>query len=346
MNKQLYMQDIKCQSLSLKMVETVEHGENQNCICKRALQYEIFDGILIVYNELIMQFPELFPLEEPDVIRMHYCIDGRCEVHYKNNKVFYVGTGDFVVGLLHNKQHKHNYPLGYYKGISIITTEKKLDNFLKTIFVNTQITSNMLLQKINEYGECMVLSNHSKIQAIMKEIIIPNDVFWKERATLKFAELVLLLINDDMEAVEVESKYLDKNLANKVKEIKKEVTENIELYIKIEEIAQKYDVSSRAFSDYFKEIYGKSYYAFIKEFRIKKAAGLICNSNSTIGEIAIMVGYQNASKFSKAFSDIMGVSPMHFKKNKLSTVLEQKGINGVDDQMKIGYNSRRLANAN
>ena len=329
MNKQLYIADTKHKRSFQDMVEKVEYADskityyyNKNYICGKSDQYEIFDGIWIVYHDLKLQFPESFPVEENRVIRMNYCISGRCELHHKNNKVFYVGAGDFVVGLLHNKQHKHNYPLGNYEGISIITSEKKLDDFLKTIFVNTQITSSMFLNKIKEYGEYRVLSNHSKIQSIMKEIITPNDVVWKEKAILKFAELILLLISDDIETINVKDKYFDKYLINKVKQIKKEVTESTEMYIKLEEIGEMYNVSPRAFSDCFKEIYGKTYYAFIKEIRIKKAASLLCTTDNSIGDIAMMVGYQNASKFSKAFFDIMGVTPIYFRKNKLSAILE------------------------
>ncbi|SMC23354.1 hypothetical protein SAMN02745134_01895 [Clostridium acidisoli DSM 12555] len=175
---------------------------------------------------------------------MNYCISGRCELHYKNNKVFYVGTGDFVAALLDNEQYKHSFPLGNYKGISIVTNEKKLDAFLKAIFVNTKITSFMLLQKIKEYGQYMVLLNNSTLQAIMKEIIEPDDSFWKEKSILKFTEVILLIINDDVEVSQVKGKHFDRNLTNKVKQIKKEVAENTELYTKIEEISKKYNINS------------------------------------------------------------------------------------------------------
>ncbi|MDF2883488.1 MAG: Transcriptional regulator [Clostridiaceae bacterium] len=322
MNKQLYISDTKNHFSFEEMVEKVEHIENKticyynkNYICGKTIQYEIFDGIWIIYHNLILSISELFPLEEPGMIRMNYCISGRCELNFKNNKVFYVGAGDFVAALIDDKQYKHNFPLGKYKGISIVTNERKLDDFLKTIFVNTKITSSMLIQKIKQYEQYMLLSNNSIVQEIMKEIILFNDKFWMEKSILKFAELILLLINNDKEVNQIKDKYFDKNLTNKVKQIKKEVTQNAEVYITIEEIGKKYNVSSRAFSDCFKEIYGKTYYAFIKEFRIKKAADLLCVTNRSIGEIAIEVGYQNASKFSKAFSDVMGVTPNYFRKN-------------------------------
>lgn len=322
MNKQLYIADTKHQLSFDDMVEKVEQADNKticyynkNYICGKTVQYEIFNGIWIVYHDVVLQTPELFPMEERGFIRMNYCISGRCELDYKNRKVFYVGAGDFVVALLDNEQHKHNFPLGNYNGISIVITEKELDAFLKTVFIDTQMTSNMLIRKMKTYGEYMLLANDSRVQAIMEEMIVPDDIFWREKAILKFAELILLLINDDREVTKAKGRYFDKHLTNKVKQIKKEVTENIEIYIPIAEIAQKYHVSSRTFLECFKEIYGKTYYAFIKEFRIKKAAGMLGSTNKTIGEIAMTVGYQNASKFSKAFSDIMGVTPVQFRKN-------------------------------
>ena len=322
MDKEFYMADIK-QDLSFHdMVEKVKEEENKTTyyynkhyIWGKTVQYEIFDGIWVVYHDLVLQNPELFHHEKNGLLRINYCIYGRCELDSSNQKVFYVGPGDFVVTRFANEQHKHNFPLGNYKGISITTTEKQLDIFLKTIFTNTKITSAMLIAKIREHGKYMLLHDRS-IQAIMKELIVDHDCLWQEKAILKFAELILILITDDMEVVEVKGKYFDKQLTNQVKLIKKEVTEDIERYYTIAEIARQYHVSARSFAECFKEIYGKTYYAFIKDFRIKKAAGMIASTNQRIGEIAITVGYQNASKFSKAFLDVMGVTPLDFRRNR------------------------------
>lgn len=321
MDKKFYMADSK-QNLSFQdMVEKVEpegnkitYYYNKNYICGKTVQYEIFAGIWVVYHDVVLRNSELFHLEENGILRINYCIYGRCELDSANQKVFYVGPGDFVVTRFANEQHKHNFPLGNYRGISITTTAQHLDVFLQTIFSNTKITSSMLIDKIQEHGKYMLLHD-PVIQGIMKEFMVAHDCFWQERATLKFAELILLLMNDDIDALEVKGKYFDKQLTNKVKFIKKEVTENIEQYHTIEEIAKQYNISSRSFAECFKEIYGKTYYAFIKDFRIKKAAGMICSTQQTIGEIAITVGYQNASKFSKVFFDSMGVTPLNFRKN-------------------------------
>lgn len=325
MNRKLYISDARYELSFKNMIKNVKTTDdktiyyyNENYIQGKTIQYEIFDGVWIVYDDVVIKTSEqLFPVEEAGSIEMDYCISGRCEFNFLNHKVFYMGTGDFVAALSNDEQHEHNFPLGNYKGISITTSPKNLDDFLKTIFPHTSITSNLLVNKMRQYGKYkyMILSDNSSIQKIMKEIILPDNIFWREKTILKFAELTLLLINHDIEAGKVKEKYFDRQLTDKVKMIKNEVTKNTEVYVKIEQIAEKYDISSRTFSECFKEIYGKTYYAFIKEYRIKKAADMLKNTDKTIANIAITVGYQNASKFSKAFSDIMGVTPIHFRKS-------------------------------
>lgn len=329
MKKQLFLQDTQYPCSFEEMIErteSIDYGMvyyyNKAYIEGKTIQCEIFEGIWLVYHDLILNRQELYPLEVEGYIQMNYCLSGRCELHYKNNKVFYVGAGDFVIGLLKNKQYKHSYPLGNYKGLSIITTEEKLDHFLQTLFKGTKLTSKALLLKMKKHSEYIHLSNNQEIKHIMDELILLNHDFWKEKAIIKCAELILLLFSSDV-TLQANEKYYDKQMITRVKQIKQEVTSNIETYIKIEDIAQKYHISSKAFSGCFKAVYGKTYYAFIKEFRIKKAAELIFLESLTIGEVAIMVGYQNASKFSKAFYDIMGVTPTTFRKTHSPTILEQ-----------------------
>ena len=74
-------------------------------------------------------------------------------------------------------------------------------------------------------------------------------------------------------------------------------------------------ISTKATEKYFKEIYGLSIYAYLKEKRIQKAAELLRETNHEIGKIAGMVGYDNASKFSNSFKSIMGINPSEYKKS-------------------------------
>ena len=53
---------------------------------------------------------------------------------------------------------------------------------------------------------------------------------------------------------------------------------------------------------------------YVKRRRMEEAAVLLGRGGRSVTEIAESVGYQNASKFSAAFRDIYGMSPLEYKK--------------------------------
>lgn len=54
--------------------------------------------------------------------------------------------------------------------------------------------------------------------------------------------------------------------------------------------------------------------AFIKRQRIDTAAYLLALTALPVGEIKALVGYENDSAFSKAFTSVMGCSPLYYRK--------------------------------
>ena len=320
MNKRLYISDIRWHASFSDMIrEACQVGDkttyyyNPDYINGKTMQCEIFPGIWIVYHDFMLNGKELLPVEEGGVLEMNYCIDGRCELDYSNRRIFYVAPGDFAVAILKNGRHKHNFPLGTYRGISMVTTREALDCFLRSIFGKSDINSSFLFCKLEACGGFTILPNNRYIQELIGDII-SEGVYWRERAVLKFSELILFLISSLNGMPRMSGKYFTRRTIEKVKLIMMDITQNLDEYTSVGEVGSRYDIGIRTFSDCFKEVYGKTYYAFIKEFRIKKAAGMLLTTKHTIGNIAVSVGYQNASKFSKAFRDVMGIAPGEFRK--------------------------------
>lgn len=52
---------------------------------------------------------------------------------------------------------------------------------------------------------------------------------------------MLFLIDKDIQVSEIKGKYFDRRIISKVKLIKEDVTENVEKYITIKEIGNKYE---------------------------------------------------------------------------------------------------------
>ncbi|MFB1004319.1 MAG: AraC family transcriptional regulator [Bacteroidia bacterium] len=63
----------------------------------------------------------------------------------------------------------------------------------------------------------------------------------------------------------------------------------------------------------FKEIYGKTIHAFLKDYKMSKARELILKREFQIAEIADQLGYTNVSHFIDAFKKKYGVTPKKFE---------------------------------
>ena len=93
------------------------------------------------------------------------------------------------------------------------------------------------------------------------------------------------------------------------------LVENPERRYTIEELARYSLLNTSTLKRLFRERYGKPLAAYMKEYRIHRAAELMRESDMSASEIAAVVGYGSQSRFSEAFSEIVGMLPSEYKKH-------------------------------
>lgn len=81
----------------------------------------------------------------------------------------------------------------------------------------------------------------------------------------------------------------------------------------IEELAEKFHVSPTQLKTCYKRVYGVSVYSYIRTQKMLAAERLLKTTDETVLAIANRFGYDNGSKFAKAFRDIIGVSPSEYR---------------------------------
>ena len=92
------------------------------------------------------------------------------------------------------------------------------------------------------------------------------------------------------------------------------LTENIEKRYTIEELSAMFLIIRTTLKITFKKVFGKPVATYMKEFRIKKAEEMLTSSDKPISEISRSVGYENQSKFTRAFKEVTGYLPKDFRK--------------------------------
>ena len=89
---------------------------------------------------------------------------------------------------------------------------------------------------------------------------------------------------------------------------------HMEQRVTIEELARQYLINPTTLKTVFKEVYGSSLAAHMKEHRMEKAAALLRETDMSVAEIAGQVGYESQSKFTAAFKEQFGQLPTAYRR--------------------------------
>lgn len=108
----------------------------------------------------------------------------------------------------------------------------------------------------------------------------------------------------------------NQNRENAIECVKEFISKNLDKDLSRGNLAKEVYLSEDYLSRTFKVETGKSLTVYIAEQRMEKAKEYLENSNLTVSQIALEVGYHNFSYFSKTFRDITGFTPNEYRNNK------------------------------
>ena len=86
--------------------------------------------------------------------------------------------------------------------------------------------------------------------------------------------------------------------------------------ITIEDLSRQFLMNPTTLKKVFRNVYGTSIAAHIKQHRMERAANLLKETDMTIARIALAVGYESQSRFSAAFKEAYDVLPTAYRKEK------------------------------
>lgn len=83
--------------------------------------------------------------------------------------------------------------------------------------------------------------------------------------------------------------------------------------INLEQLAQKFNMSSRTFKRRFKATFAATPVQYIQQLRIEAAKQLLLNTQSSLNHIVNQVGYEDVSSFCRLFKRATGLTPKQFR---------------------------------
>ena len=277
--------------------------------------YNVFPGVYLCFND--MHFFECFEFFSSDkidrrLIEINHCYSGRYECKIGKDKLAYFSKGDLDINKLGLDKEVSRFPLGYYKGLGLVIDVDVANESLKE-FISSNLDLNKLydelLEKNNGY---LLLKSNEEIDHVIGELYNVDERIKEPYFKLKIIELLLFFSISNFN--KEDKLTFSINQVNTIKKIKKELIENLEKNITLDELVDKYDISKTTLKNCFKEVYGKPIFTWRKEYKLDYACELIREGNYSISQIASKIGYKSPSKFTKAFKDYVGCTPSQYRK--------------------------------
>jgi AraC-like DNA-binding protein len=290
----------------------VHHVENDSGTIT-VTEYHAYPGVWLLFRESSMsQYsnPDGYP---SGLLEITYCHSGQLE-YDSGDSFFYLSEGDMVV----NKSDAEATvfcPTKYHSDISVIIDPSLAPSSFSSILANVNVNAPEILDKFCTDQDYFIMRSTSRVKHIFSELYSISPEGRMGYIKIKILELMLFLKDIDASLFESSHHYHTKSQVELAQNVCEFINEHMDSRQTIDQLAAKFYVSPSQLKKCFHNVYGESVYAYIRAYKIKSAARELKNTDKSVSDIAHDLGYDNNSKFSKAFKNVMGMSPTDYRKN-------------------------------
>lgn len=273
--------------------------------------YSVFPGIELIYNNAHTTSADA-SVPTGEIIEINHCREGRMECHYRS-EFCYVAPGDLVIGRADEKSTLTYFPLGHYHGITIRIDVGRAPTCLSCFLDDVNVEPKAIEKKFCGESSCFIARSNPSVEHIFSELYSVPEEIRKGYFKIKVLELLLFLSAFDINKGKKEDSVYSDTQVSLAKEVSEYLTENMDRRITLEQVAKHFHVSGSFMKNVFKGVYGVSLYAYIRTLKMESSAYMLEYTDKSVLEIAGEHGYDNSSKFARAFKDIKGMTPSEYR---------------------------------
>jgi AraC-like DNA-binding protein len=132
---------------------------------------------------------------------------------------------------------------------------------------------------------------------------------------LKATELLFLLMHIEKPSEKERRHFFTLGQIKIAKQVMKIISADLSEHHPVEKLAERFNISPSSLNKYFRGVFGESLPSFLRSRRMNKAAEYLEKSKRQISDIALMMGYENASKFAAVFKAAKGENPLEYRRS-------------------------------
>ena len=274
--------------------------------------YTPFTGIDLISFSLNIPYISIKGYESEDLM-ITLCRAGHLKWQYSEHDSLLLGQGDFSVHRLSHEDAEVFFPNQIYEGLIICINPSAVNNHPLPLLEDTGVTPDFILNKFCSDTICSMIAGNEETGRIFSLFSQQPDQFEHTCQQLMIIELMLYLCKESTAVHSVRSKLQPAQIET-IHQIHDYLLNHMDTRITIDMLAHQFAINPTTLKQVFKEVYGSSLAAHIKEHRMELASHLLKESNLSMSEIAKAVGYDSQSKFTAAFKNYYHVLPSSFRK--------------------------------
>ncbi|MBR1554804.1 MAG: helix-turn-helix transcriptional regulator [Oscillospiraceae bacterium] len=278
-------------------------------------EYQVFLGIQLIYQDVHMSRYAYPAQDEKQILEIHHCREGRYE-YQMGKQYYYLASGDLSVSCGNEAGTEAFFPTRHYHGITVRIDTAKAPACLSCFLDDVNVRPALLREKFCSDQPCFIIRSTESLEHIFSELYTVPSSIRNGYFKIKVLELLLFLSSLDTRISQTEQHSCPPSQVRLAKAVCSYVCANMSRHFTIDELSEKFQVSPTQLKKSFRNVYGNSVYAYVRTQKMLSAARMLQETDRTILDIAGECGYDNGSKFSKAFREVMGMTPRDFRNQK------------------------------
>ena len=230
------------------------------------------------------------------VLEISCCIRGICEYNI-DNEYSYLSKGNCIV-LMHS-------PSGRCKNA------RSANCRTVTLLIESNLSDTEISRLIGT-SDCLQELRTDKAY-----------ILHDERITEIFSELYKQCINKKTDMIKIKTleflvmlkgqKFRPDSRGEKIKRAGEFICSHLSEHYTVNQLSEMFETDRTTLKNLFRQVYGCPIYTYTKNRKMFRATEMLKNTDMKVIDIAEEVGYSNASKFSSAFRDVIGVNPKYYQ---------------------------------
>lgn len=293
--------------------------------------YHLMEGVTLIYKDVWReQFISNWRHTPHDALIIEYCKEGKLECEVDEDYLYH-SPGDLIIFRTDYNVRKLSYPIKNYHSIAVCIDLEKFSPNLSVLLEQIHMNVDTLLKtyRLDQQYFC-VLKENEKLQVLFEEICSAprhlKNIYWQ----IKVFELLLLLVSST-KIDDCPKQRISKAQAEVAKAVHRYLTEHLYERFTIEELAERFAVSTTSLKVSFRTVYGLSVKRFDREQKMHAAALMLKETNRKVGDIASVFGYANTSKFSAMFKSVIGKTPLEYREEIGNQIIGEENQNSLSE---------------